>query len=68
MRDAAQHDLIVLWGFVMQVGLVDMLREEYGVTASGCFGHSAGLLAPHTLLYPQKHMPGYSMLVMVAVR
>lgn len=43
---AARRSLTVLWGFVLQVGLVDMLREEYGVTAAGCFGHSAGLTHP----------------------
>ena len=26
----------------LQVGLVDMLREEYGVTPAGCLGHSSG--------------------------
>ena len=26
----------------LQVGLVDMLREEYGVVPAGCLGHSSG--------------------------
>ena len=28
-----------------QVGLVDLLREEYGVVAAGALGHSAGEIA-----------------------
>jgi hypothetical protein len=31
----------VFW-FICQIGLVDMLREEYGITPAGMLGHSAG--------------------------
>ena len=29
----------------MQIGLVDVLREEYGVVPAGLLGHSAGEIA-----------------------
>ena len=29
----------------MQVGLVDMLRDEYGIEPAGMLGHSAGEIA-----------------------
>ena len=29
----------------MQVGLVDMLKEEYGIEPAGMLGHSAGEIA-----------------------
>ena len=32
-------------GLSLQVGLVDMLREEYGVVPAGMLGHSAGEIA-----------------------
>ena len=31
----------------LQVGLVDMLREEYGVVPAGCLGHSSGECPSH---------------------
>ena len=30
---------------LMQIGLVDVLREEYGITPGGVLGHSAGEIA-----------------------
>ena len=32
-------------GHVKQVGLVDVLREEYGIMPAGMLGHSAGEIA-----------------------
>ena len=34
------HD--VCFGVCVQIGLVDMLRKEYGVVPAGMLGHSAG--------------------------
>ena len=38
----------------LQVGLVDMLREEYGVTHAGCLGHSSGA-RPSQVNPPERH-------------
>ena len=36
----------------LQVGLVDMLREEYGVVPAGCLGHSSGEYPANPLSLP----------------
>ena len=40
----------------MQIGLVDVLREEYGITPGGILGHSAGQLL--FWLLPCRSLPG----------
>ena len=30
------------WACFLQIGLVDMLKEEYGIEPAGMLGHSAG--------------------------
>ena len=37
----------------LQVGLVDMLREEYGVVPAGCLGHSSGECPANPLSLPR---------------
>ena len=37
----------------LQVGLVDVLREEHGVTPAGCLGHSSGERLISLLLSPR---------------
>ena len=38
----------------LQVGLVDMLRMEYGIICAGCLGHSSGELLPDQALQPTR--------------
>ena len=40
-----RRPLPMRWECFLQIGLVDMLKEEYGIEPAGMLGHSAGEIA-----------------------